>query len=448
MGKKAEIKLSDHFNYTRLIRFTLPTIAMMIFNSIYTVVDGFFVSNFAGKTPFAAVNFIMPVLGILGTVGFIFGTGGTAIVAKTYGEGKKEKANEYFSLFVAVAFITGIVISILGLIFIKPFAEFLGASGKLLDDSVLYASISFISMPFFILEVMFQNFFIAAEKPKLGLRVTVICGVNNMVLDAILCTTLPVEYRLMGAAFATVVSEILGGSIPIIYFIRKNDSILRLKKPKFNGKILLKALFNGSSEFMSSISMSVVGMLYNVQLLKYAGEDGVAAYGVILYIGTIFFGVFAGYSMGSTPIVSYHFGADNHAEMRNLLKKSLIIIGTLGVSICLLSEIFASPMAEIFVGYDSDVKELTISGFRIFALCFLFSGFAIYISDFFTALNDGITSAIISFLRTLLFEGASVMLLPLIFGIKGIWFATVAGEIMAIILGSIFLIAKRKRFNY
>lgn len=442
------IKLSDHFGYKKLIKFTLPTVAMMIVTSIYSVVDGFFVSNFAGKTPFAAINLIMPVLMILGTVGFMFGTGGTALVAMTYGEGNKEKANSYFSLLVYTAFLLGIIFAVLGFVFIRPIAVLLGAEGALLENCVLYSRIILLALPFYILQMMFQSFFVAAEKPNLGLIVTISSGATNMILDAVLVISLPQEYKLAGAAAATAISQTVGGIIPLFYFFRKNSSFLRLGKTQFNGKAIIKACANGSSEFMSNISMSVVGMLYNSQLMKFAGENGIAAYGVMMYVSMIFAAVFVGYSVGTAPVVSYHFGAGNSPELKGLMKKSLIIIAVFGVGMVAAAELTAAPLSKFFVGYDKELYELTASGFRIFAISFLFMGFGIFISGFFTALNDGATSAIVSFLRSLVFQSAAVMLLPAIFKIDGIWISVVVAELAALAVGFAFLIAKKKKYNY
>lgn len=443
-----KIQLSDHFTYGKLIRFTIPSIAMMIFTSIYGVVDGFFVSNFAGKTPFSAVNLIMPFLMILATVGFMFGTGGTAIVAKTFGEGNKEKANEYFSLFIYVAFALGIVFAILGIAFIRPISALLGAEGELLEDCVVYARVILIALPFYVLQLLFQSFFPAAEKPQLGLAVTVLSGVTNMVLDDVLVILLPQEYKLVGAAIATAMSQFVGGVIPLIYFFRKNSSILRLGKTKFDGRAILKACTNGSSEFMSNVSMSVVGMLYNIQLLKYAGENGVAAYGVMMYVSMIFSAAFIGYSIGVAPVISYHNGAQNYKESKGLFRQSLIIIGIFGISMVLAAEITALPLSKIFVGYDAELLSLTVSGYRIFAVSFIFMGFAIFSSGFFTALNDGLTSALISFLRTLVFQTAAVMLLPLLWGIDGVWISIVVAEAMAVVISAVFLGIRQKDYHY
>lgn len=445
---KQQIQLSDHFTYGRLIRFTLPSIGMIIFTSIYGVVDGFFVSNFVGKTPFAAVNLIMPFLMILSTVGLMFGTGGSAIVAKTFGEGDRQKGNRYFSLFVYVAAFLGVLFAVLGIVFIRPIAFRLGAEGAMLENAVLYARIVLIALPFNVLQLLFQSFCVAAERPKLGLTVTMLSGLTNMVLDAVLVILLPQEYKLAGAAAATALSQVVGGTVPLVYFGRENSSILRLGKSRFDGKAIFKACTNGSSEFMSNISRSLVGMLYNIQLLKYAGEDGIAAYGVMMYVSMIFSAAFLGYSIGTAPIVGYHDGAKNYEELKGLLRKSLLMIGAFGVVMVAFAELLASPLAGIFVGYDAELMQMTVSGFRIFALSFIFMGYAIYSSGFFTALNDGVTSAIISFLRTLVFQTAAVIFLPILWELDGVWISIVVAEVMAVVFSAIFLVAKRKKYHY
>lgn len=442
------IQLSDHFTYGKLLKFTLSSIAMMIFTSVYSVVDGFFVSNFAGKTPFAAINLVMPVLMILGTVGFMFGTGGTALVAKTYGEGDAKKANEYFSLFVIVAFIIGLGLSVGGFVFMPEIAVLLKAEGDLLQNCVVYGRISLVALPFFVLQVMFQSFFVAAEKPHLGLAVTVISGVTNMALDAVLVLLLPSEYKLIGAAIATAVAQFVGGVIPFIYFLSKNSSILRLGKTAFDGKAVLQACANGSSEFMTNISMSIVGILYNLQLMNYAGENGIAAYGVMMYVSMVFNAVFVGYSIGVAPVIGYHDGAKNHAELKGLLRKSLVLVAVFGVGMIISAQLLADPLSRFFVGYDAQLYKLTVAGFRIFALSFGFMGFGIFTSGFFTSLNDGLTSAVIAFVRTLIFQSAAVMILPVFFDINGIWFSVVMAEFMSLVLGSMFLVLKKKKYNY
>ena len=440
------IKLSDHFTYGKLLKFTASSIVMMIFTSIYSVVDGFFVSNFVGKTPFAAVNFIMPVLMMLGAIGFMFGAGGSALVAKTMGGGKEERAKEYFSLFIYVSLACGIVLEVLGIIFLRSIGQLLGAEGVMLENCVLYGRIILVALPAFLLQMEFQSFFITAEKPQLGLIVTVISGVTNMVLDALLVAVIPLG--LVGAALATAISQIIGGMIPLFYFGRKNSSLLKLGKTKWYGSAIVRACTNGSSELMTNISMSLVSMLYNTQLLHYAGENGVAAYGVLMYVSMIFIAAFIGYSIGTAPVIGFHYGAGNHTELKGLLRKSMVIILTFSVGMLLLGEVLAEPLSKLFVGYDKELFALTCRGFFIYSFSFLFSGIAIFGSSFFTALNDGLTSALISFLRTLVFQIVAVLLLPLWFDIDGIWYSIVVAEIMAVIITIVFLALKRKKYQY
>ena len=440
------IQLSDHFDTKKLLRFTLPSIAMMIFTSIYGVVDGFFVSNYVGKIPFAAVNLIMPFLMILGTVGFIFGTGGSAIVAKTMGEGDKEKANRFFSLFIYFSSAVAAIIAVLGIIFIEPVSVLLGAEGEMINNCVKYGRIILCALPFFVLQLEFQSFFITAEKPNLGFISTIVSGVTNMLMDWLLVGVF--AFGLEGAAFATAISQTVGGIIPLVYFARKNESLLRLGKTSLDGRAIGKACVNGSSEFMSNISMSLVGMLYNAQLLKYAGENGVAAYGVMMYVNFIFASAFIGYSIGVAPVVGFHDGAGNHEELKGLLRRSVRIIAVFSLCMTVAAQFLAIPFAQLFVGYDSELMNLTVTGFRICAFSYLFMGFAIFSSGFFTALNDGVTSAIISFLRTLVFQCASVILLPLIWDINGVWVSIVVAEFMAVSLSAIFLVIKRKKYHY
>ena len=441
-----KIQLSDHFGYKRLIRFTVPSILMVIVTSVYGVVDGFFISNFVGKTPFAAVNFIMPFLMILGVLGFMFGAGGNALVAKTLGEGKKEKANEIFSLLTYTTIISGVVIAVAGIFLIRPIARILGAEGEMLEYAVIYGRINLTALPLLMVQYAFAGFVVTAEKPKFGLLVTVICGVTNVVGDALFMAVL--RWDVVGAALATTLSQAVGGVVFLAYFARENDSTLKLGKAKWDGKALLKTCTNGSSELLSSISGSVVGMLYNTQLLKYAGENGVAAYGAIMYVNFIFAALFIGYSSGVAPVVSFHYGADNKEELKGLRRKSRTIILIASVLMLGLSECFAAPLAKIFVGYDRELFALTVRAFRIYAFSFLFGGTAVFGSSFFTALNDGLTSAMISFLRTLVFQISAVLLLPLVWGIDGIWYSVVVVEMMAMLVTLLFLTLKQKKYGY
>lgn len=440
------IKLSDHFDTKRLLGFTYPSILMMIFTSIYSIVDGFFVSIFAGKIPFAAVNFIMPVLMIAGCFGFMFGTGGSALIAVMLGEKRGNKANEIFSQNILVSAIWGLFVSVLIIIFLPNIASLMGATGELLSNSVLYGRIVLISLPFYILQYQFQCLFATAEKPKLGLFVTIAAGCTNMVLDALFVGIF--RWGLAGAAIATVISQIIGGFIPLVYFLRKNTSLLKLTRFHFDGKNLVKTLTNGSSEFLSNVSMSLVSMLYNIQLLKYAGENGVAAYGVLMYVGTIFQSVFIGYAVGSAPIVSYNYGAGNNVELKNVRKRGLSIILTAAVLMFASGELLGRPLARVFVGYDPDLLDMTAHAFAIFSFSFLGSGFSIFGSSFFTALNNSLISALISFMRTLVFEVIFVLILPIFLGIDGIWLSIIVAEVASVSVTAMFMIKMKKKYNY
>ena len=440
------IRLSDHFTCRRLLRFTFPSIVMLVFTSIYGVVDGFFVSNYVGKTPFAAVNFIMPFLLVLGCVGFMFGTGGGALIAKTLGEGDREKANRICSMLVWVSALCGVGLAILGQLLLAPVAALLGAEGEMLADSVTYGRIILLAIPAYVLQYEFQCLFVTAEKPKLGLAVTVAAGMTNVVLDALFVAGL--SWGLEGAAAATAVSQCVGGLLPLLYFSRPNRSLLRLTRAGLDWRALRKACANGSSEFLSNISMSVVGMLYNVQLLRYAGEDGIAAYGVLMYVSLIFQAAFLGYSVGTAPVISYHDGAGHYEELRGLLRRSLGIVGAFALLMFAAAELLALPLSRLFVGYDQTLLTLTLLGFRLYSFSFLFSGLAIFGSSFFTALNDGLVSALISFMRTLVFQVVAVLLLPLLWGLDGIWAATAAAELLAAAVTIAFLVGKRKKYHY
>ena len=440
------IKLSDHFTYRKLLRFTFSSIMMMIFMSIYGVVDGFFVTNFVGKTSFAAINLTYPVIDFLAVFGFMIGMGGSALIAKTLGEQKHKKANRLFSLFVYLSVALGVVMAVMGIVFLPAISSMLGARGAMLNDSVTYGRILLLALPALILQFEFQIFFVTAEKPKLGLVVTVLAGVTNMVLDALFIAVF--RWGISGAAAATALSQFVGGILPLFYFSRENTSLLRLTKTSFDGKAVLRACTNGSSEFMSTISRSLVSMLFNVQLLRYAGENGVAAYGVLMYVNMVFSGVFWGYSSGSAPIIGYHYGAKNHSELKSLLKKSLIIVGTASVGMLIFSEVLAYPFSMIFVGYDRQLLAMTVHAFRIFSLSYLFASVAVFGSSFFTALNNGLVSAIIAFLRTLVFQLGAILILPKIWGIDGIWFSVVFGELMAAVVAVVFLVAKRSSYHY
>ena len=441
-----KIQLSDHFTTSRLLRFVFPSIVMMIFTSIYGVVDRLFVSNYVGKTPFAAVNLIMPFLMIMGAVGFMFGTGGSAVVSQALGEGKADKANEYFSMMVYIVIGSGIVLTLAGLLFLRPIAAAFGATGEMLDNCVVYGRIILCTLTAFMLQNVFQSFLVTAERPQLGLAVTVAAGVTNMALDFVFIAVF--HWGIVGAAAATAASQLIGGFVPLVYFFRPNTSRLRLVKTRFNARILGKTCINGSSELMTNISMSLVNILYNFQLMRYIGEDGVAAYGIIMYVSFIFAAIFIGYSIGSAPIIGYHYGAGNHAELKGLFRKSLWLITLWNIILTALAVLTAQPLAKIFVGYDAGLTALTRRALCLYSLSFLVMGFNIFGSAFFTALGNGVVSAAISFLRTLLFQVAAVLVLPLFLGIDGIWLAIVAAELLALMVTAVFFIMKRDYYHY
>ncbi len=441
-----KIQLSEHFTYKKLVKFTIPTIIMMIFTSIYGIVDGIFVSNCVGSKPFAALNLIYPAIMVLGTIGFMIGTGGSALVSKTMGEGDKKRANEYFSMLIYLLIIISIIFTVLGIVFIKPISKLLGADETMLTDCIVYGrTLMFFLLPF-TLQNTFQSFLIVAEKPTFGLIVSIATGITNMILDCIFVYIF--KMGLFGAAFATGISQVIGAVIPLIYFIRNNDNTLKLVKSKFDLKAIFQTCVNGSSEMLTNLSMSLVTILYNMQLMKYAGSDGVVAYGIIMYVSFIFIGTYLGYSIGTAPIISYHYGAGNTEELKCLLKKSLILIGITAIIMTGIAELSSKLLASIFVSYDLEVLNMTTTAIRLFSISFIIIGFNIFASSFFTALNNGLVSAIISFLRTLVFQVIAIVVLPLIWGLDGIWFAVVVAELFSLIVSIIFLICNRKKYKY
>ena len=444
---KDRIQLSDHFTTGRLLRFVASPIIMMIFTSVYCVVDGFFVSNFAGKTAFSALNLIYPFLQAFGCLGFMVGTGGSALVAMTLGTGDKKQADNLFSMLAASTIVMGIVSTIIGWFLLEPAAQLLGATPELLPNCLMYGRILLVFQTAFMMQFFFQSFFITSEKPKLGLAFTVLAGLTNIVLDFLLVGVL--RGGIVGAASATVISQMVGGFLPFLYFLNsKNSSLLHLGKPSLDVKALVITCTNGSSELMSNISMSLVGMLYNAQLMRYGGQNGIAAYGVLMYVSMIFHACFIGYAVGVSPVVSFHFGAQNRPELHSLLRKSLRLIGGSSIAMLAAGEALARPLGQIFVGYDEALLAMTVRAFRIYSFSFLLAGVAILGSSFFTALNDGLTSALISFLRTLVFQIAAVLLLPLVLELDGIWLSIVFAETMAVLATMVFLLAKRKKYGY
>jgi len=442
-----EIKLSDHFSYGKLLRFTIPTIGTMILISVYSIVDGYFVSNFAGKTPFAALNLIYPLIMVLGSVGFMLGSGGTAIVTRLLGKGKPDEANAVFSMLVYVAILLGTALGILGILIARPASIFLGASEEMLEWSVLYCRIIMAALPALILQFMFQPLIIAAERPKLGFWISFAAGMTNIVGDALLVGVF--DLGLKGAAIASAASMYVGGLAPLIFFLSsRNNTHLRLGRMERSLRYLGESCFNGSSELLANVAASVVSMCYNFQLMKYLGENGVAAYGVVMYVMFIFIAIFVGYSSGIAPVIGFNYGAANHQEQKSIFSKSMKIIAISAVAMVLFAEAMASPLAVLFVGYDTELCALTEKAFRIYSLSFLLCGFNIYGSAMFTGLSNGKISAVISFFRTLVCETVAVMLLPLVFGINGIWFAIVVAESVALCLTTFFVLRNRSRYGY
>lgn len=431
------IQLSDHFTYKKLLRFCISPIIMMVFTSIYGVIDGLFVSNFVGKVPFAAINLVMPFIMILGGVGFMIGTGGSALVAKTLGEGNKTAANRYFTMMILLTAISGIILSVVGIVFMRPISLMLGATDAMLEHCVIYGRTVLIFNTAFMLQNVFQTFFTTAEKPKLGLLATAAAGVANILLDALFIAVF--RWGVAGAALATGLSQCIGGLLPLLYFLRPNSSLLRLTKTNLDARVLGKACANGASELMSNISGSLVSMLYNFQLMRFAGENGVAAYGVLMYIQFIFVAVFIGYTIGTAPIIGYHYGAGNRGELKNMLQKSFLLMSAAGIIMMTLAKLLARPLAVIFVGYDQELMEMTRHAFAVFAYSFILAGLNIFTSSFFTALNNGAVSAIISFTRTLIFQTLSVLILPMLLGLDGIWWANTVAEVLAFAVSLCFL---------
>ena len=441
-----EINLSEHFTYKKLIRFTLPTIIMMIFTSIYGVVDGIFISNIVGSNAFASINLIMPVIMIIGTIGFMIGTGGSAIISKTLGEGNREEANKQFSMLVYLEIILGVIFTVIALIFLEPIARMLGATEDMMSDCLTYGIILLIGMTAFILQNSFQSFMVVAEKPKFGLGISVIAGFTNIILDFLLIYVF--RWGIVGAAIATITSQFVGAIIPLVYFARKNATMLKLGKTKFKLAPIIKTCTNGSSEMVTNLSMSLVNILFNMQLMKMVGANGVSAYGIIMYVGFLFVGTYVGYSVGSAPIISYHYGANNKEELKGLFSKSLKMLGLTAIVMTILAEFFARPLASIFVSYDEELLEMTVNALRLYSLSYILSWFNIFASSFFTALNDGLISALISFLRTLVFQVAAILVLPIIWGLNGIWLSVVVAELVAIIVSVVCFIMNRKKYEY
>ena len=441
-----KIQLSDHFTYGKLLRFTLPSIVMMVFTSIYGVVDGIFVSNYAGKTAFAAVNLIMPYIMAFGVLGFMVGTGGTALISKNLGMGNRQKANEIFTMLTWFSILGGVALTVVSMVLLRPAAKLFGAEGQMLEDCVTYGLIVLPATTAYVLQFAFQSFCVAAEKSNLSLWMMIIAGVCNMVLDALFVAVF--RWGLVGAAVATAAAQMIGAVIPLVYFAKPNHSLLQFCKCRWDGKALLKTCTNGSSELMSNLSMSLVGMLYNLQLLRYAGENGIAAYGVIMYMNFVFMSIFIGFTIGTAPLFGFNHGADNRQELKNIFRKSLLILSVMALLMAGCCVVFASPLSRMFVSYDKALMDMTVRGLMLYGLSFLFAGFNMFGSAMFTAFNNGLISAVLSFVRILIFQVAAVLLLPLVWQLDGIWLSVVMAELAALVLAAVFTVKFRKRYHY
>ena len=440
------LKMSGHFTYKRLLRFVISPILMIICTAVYGVVDGFFISNYVGKVPFAAVNLVMPVDLVPVAIGFMIGEGGNALISKKLGENKRGIANQYFSLLIYTTAVIGVVLSLAGYAFTPVIADILGANDQLKPYCVEYGRILFAAQFFYVLQNIFQSFFIAAGKPDLSLKVSLLSGGINVLLDVLFIVVL--QWGVAGAAWATALGQVAGGMAPLAYFARKNSSLLQITRTRLNLPVLFKTFTNGSSDMVSVLSASVITALYNYQLLSIAGEDGVAAYGAIMYITFIFMSIYLGYASGSAPLISFQYGAKNHEELHNLVRKSIVLMLGMGMVITMTAELAAEPLLGAFVGYDKELFSLTLHGYRIYVLAFLLMGLNIWGAALFTALNNGLVSAAISFLRTFGFEMAAVLLLPLWLGIDGIWISIFVAELCTCFFTVYFVMRKGEVYHY
>lgn len=440
------IQLSDHFSYGRLLRFTGPTMGTMVFLSIYVMVDGLFVSNFVGKTSLAAVNLIWPFITLFGVLGMMIGSGGSALVGKLIGQRKTARANQVFSMLIWVDLVAGLVFGTIAFIGVPFIAQMLGANGELLQEATVYGRIVAVSIPFTMLQDAFQSFLVVAERPKMGFVVIASAGVANIALDALFIIVF--GWGIAGAAIATLIGEVSGGVVPLIYFLCNKTSLLQLRRARPVGHVLRATCFNGLSEFISNISMSLVGLLYNYQLMIYIGSDGVAAFGVTMDVSFVFMAIFLGYCIGSSPLVSFNYGARNKRELSNLFRKSIIILIAMGIAMTVLAELIAPLFARLFVGYDAELMELTVYGLSLYKWAFLVMGINLFGSAFFTALNNGLVSGLLSGTRTLVFECAAVMLLPMFFGTNGIWAAMPVAEFISLALVVFSLVYLHRFYGY
>ena len=446
------IHLSDHFTYKKILRFTIYPILMMLITSIYWIVDGFFISNYVGPSAFAGVNLIFPVVMIVACIGFMFGSGGAALVSKKLGEGDSDGANKTFSLITYVTLGTGLILSLIFFFLVRPIAmgfasiNQVEASEAMIDSAEVYGRIMVGGVFLYIMQGYFHSFFSVNEKSSLGFLFTLISGLTNMLLDYLLIGVF--RAGVVGAACASLSGMFISAVGPFLYFRFGKNNLIKLGKPRWNLNEITQSIANGSSEFVSNVSGSIVTIVFNVQLLKYIGEVGVSAYGIIGYVCFVFFAIFIGYSIGIAPVIGYNYGAKNPVELTNVLRKSFVIISVSGVAMTLLSAGLADPITRIFSAGVGELHTLGVRAMRIFSICYLMAGFSMFGSSFFTALNNGLISALISFCRTLVFQLGSVFVLPLIVGVDGIWFSIIVAEFLSMVMTIIFISARRRKYGY
>lgn len=418
----------------------------MVFMSLYTMVDGVFVSRFAGTAALSAVNIVYPMVSVVVAVGVMLATGGSAIIAKRMGEGKPEQARQNFSYLILAGVLIAVGMAALALVFLKPLLHLLGARGALFELCYAYALPLVFFIPSGILQMLFQTLLVTAGRPMLGLTVTVLGGVANIVLDYLFIV--PLQMGIAGAAIATGIGFSIPAVFGLLYFALRRSGPLCFVRPKGGGKMLLRCCANGSSEMVTNMSTAVTTFLFNLLMMRYAGEDGVASITIVLYTQYLMTAVYMGYATGTAPVFSFHHGSRNGEQLRRLFRISMGFIALCSVATFALALVFAKQVVVIFTPAGSPVFEMALYGFRLFSGSFLFAGVGIFASAMFTAFSDGKVSAAISFLRTFAFIVLALLLLPLAMGLDGVWLAVPLAEVLGFGVSLFFLYRKKKRYCY
>ncbi len=441
-----EHALAKKFSLASLLLFAAPNIIMMIVLSMYIIVDGMFVARFIGTTALSAINMFYPAICFEMALGIMIATGGSAIAAKKLGEGKQKEAQNNLSFLMVVEGSFGIVIAVVGNLFTAEIVSFLGASAAQAPLSITYAKIIFSFAPAFFLQTAFQTFFVTAGKPALGLIVTILGGVANILLDYIFMA--PLRLGVTGAAIATGIGYCIPAMVGVIFFLKAKTNPFHFVRPRFDGKVLLQACANGSSEMVTNLSNAVTTFLFNFTLLQFYGEDGVASITIILYFQYLFTALYFGYSNGIAPIISYKYGNDDRKQLQALFKNSVLFLIISSIAANVLLHFTISKLLTIFTAENSPVYQITLHGFSIYSMAFMIMGLGIFSSAMFTAFSDGITSAIISFSRTFLFIVGAILLLPAILGERGVWLAVPIAEAFGFLISILYLIGKKQKFHY